>query len=138
MNVYENSLLRLGEVTFGENAEGRLGDFGKRDLISHIAAGFRQIGVFLAETSGWNQRAAMRKIREIGRDLDDSLYQLGTTVYSAYFRGEIDNPTIQEECRVFSPTPSRSEWLREMGFTPICIDPEPEDVSYESDLAKAS
>ena len=127
MNVYENSLVRLGELTFGENAEGRLGDFGKCDLIRQISGGFRQIGVFLAETSGWNQRAAKRKIREVGRSLDDSLYQLGTTVYSAYFRGEIDNPTLCEECKVFSPSPSRAEWLRGMGFTPIWIDSDEKD-----------
>lgn len=128
MNVYEDSLVRLGELTFGENAEGRLGDFGKRDLIRHIAAGFRQIGVFLAETSGWNQRVAKRKIREVGKDLDDSLYELGTTVYSAYFRGEIDNPMVCEECKVFSRSPSRAEWLQDMGFVPIWIDSDETEV----------
>ncbi len=124
MNLYTDSLMRLGKLTFGENAEGRSGDFGRSELMRRIAGGFRQIGVFLAETSGWSNREASRNIREIGQSLDDCLYELGTAVYSAYFRGEIDNPTIHAECRVFSPTPSRSEWLQAMGFTPIIVNTE--------------
>ncbi len=133
MSFYRESLLRLGTIAFGENSEGRLGDFGKRDLIRRISAGFRQMGVFLVDSSGWSNRAARQTIREAGRDLDDSLHELGTCVYSAYFRGEIDNPVIEEECKIFAPTPSRADWLQAMGFTPIMIEAEePASLQLES------
>ncbi len=138
MNVYTDELMRLGKLTFGENAEGRASDFGKRELFRRIAAGFRQIGVFFTETSGWNHRTARKNLREIGESLDDSLYELGTTVYSAYFKGEIDNPTLEAECRIFSPTPTRSEWLTAMGFTPIIIEEEAEEKSVLEESFQAA
>ncbi len=134
MNLYTDALMKLGKLTFGANAEGRVGDFGKRDLMRKIAAGFKQIGVFVVDTSGWSGRAARRSIREIGEDLDNCLYELGATVYSAYFRGELDDPVLEAECRMLAPR-SRSEWVAAMGFTPIEIEGEPASRKLETTQA---